>query len=394
MYQRVAFFVLTVLCVPWTADGAGVPRSIWLACMAAVVFWRIVLPWTAYVLLALLGLEAARTSVGYDAVLMLWSAVIYTVLFCWRPDMRNVAIGVGLGMCANSVAVLFQAVGWHFGNEVSVDPGLFFNRNWAAVIAAPAFVLVVGYRLWWIAIGIFPTLLLGSRTAAVAIAVAALVGLWKRSPFVAMMGCLACLLLAAVLTHTGGMASIDYRLNVWRDILPVLTFWGHGLGSFLPDFPQYQVHTNALSIRFAQAHNDYLQLLFELGIGGVVAVAILVRQISASPRSPAYYALIAFMMESCFDFPLYQPVAGALLVVVAGNVFDGRCVLWDDLLGGIRRLHGWAARWRDQSFAHRGAAVSLESPVPLGLGLGGAPERSARRNPYSGVGRTIRSERG
>jgi O-antigen ligase/polysaccharide polymerase Wzy-like membrane protein len=394
MYQRIAFFVLTAICVPWTADGAGVPREIFLACLSAIVFWRIILPWTAYVLLALLALEAYRTSVGYDAALMLWVAVLYTVLFCWRPDMRNVAIGAGLGMCANSVAVLLQYAGYHFGNEVSVYPGLFFNSNWAAVIAAPVFVLCIGYELWWIAAGIAPTLLLGSRTAAVAVGVAALVGLWKRSPFAAIMAALSCALLAVTLTHRGGMASIDYRLNIWRDVLPALTFWGHGLGSFLPDFPAYQVHTNALNIRFAELHNDYLQILFELGVGGAAAVVILVRQLSASPRSPAFYALVAFMTESCFDFPLYQPVAGALFVVVAADVFHSRCVLWDDVLRGQRVLYGWYARLRDQSLPVGRGSFSLESPVPLGLGLGVAPDRRPRRDPGPAVGAAVRSERG
>ena len=97
---------------------------------------------------------------------------------------------------------------------------------------------------------------------------------------------------------------------------------GQGLGSWIINFPLYQVSSSTLELRWENAHNDTVQLIFELGVGGAILVAIFLFRLATSERRPEFYALLVFFVESCFEFPLYQPVTGALAMVCAGWLFS------------------------------------------------------------------------
>jgi O-antigen ligase len=63
--------------------------------------------------------------------------------------------------------------------------------------------------------------------------------------------------------------SFTWRTQVWRDSMPWIMrkpFFGHGLGSFHTLSPNFLVFNK----RGAEAHNVYIQLLFEAGLAGFV----------------------------------------------------------------------------------------------------------------------------
>jgi hypothetical protein len=167
------------------------------------------------------------------------------------------------------------------------------------------------------------------------------------------------------------LTDLIQRVGVWEDMLPGLRPWGHGLGSFIAEFPLYQHHTTALTLRFENAHNDFMQLAFELGIGAVLAAALVIAQLWGTPRSPAWYAMVVFLVEGCFGFPLYEPVTASLAAVCAGALFAEHVVLFDLLATWGPRV--WASNFAPRRRPHGAVkpAVSSDSQLPVWTSLSG-----------------------
>jgi len=270
--------------------------------------------------------------------------------------------------------VIAQHYGWQGIPELVPDSGLFFNRVIAAEGAAMALVLVVGYRLWWVVPGILPSVGLGSRSAILATTIAGVFALWQRSRIAAAGAVVAAIAVLVVYTEVNfngivGTDDITMRLGAWYDAMHGMTFAGSGLGSFIVDFPLYQVHTNALQLRWENAHNDIIQLTFELGIVGAFLCALALAKLYTSPSQPERYALIVFVALGLVGFPLYEPFTGALAALCAGFLFSrGDSILLHIAGGGLRIWDGLAHR--QSGILHEGfGAVSLKPGQAVGAGL-------------------------
>jgi O-antigen ligase len=131
-----------------------------------------------------------------------------------------------------------------------------------------------------------------------------------------------------------GEASLRSRLVVWRTILesvgPFLRT-GAGLGAFDVSFAPFTPAGSAT--RWDQAHNDYLQLLWETGLPGTLLAAWLVGVFVARYGWPAMRerrhslnvlrtgvatALLAVAVHSLVDFNLQIGANGFLCAVLAG----------------------------------------------------------------------------
>ncbi|MGQ0793677.1 MAG: O-antigen ligase family protein [Deltaproteobacteria bacterium] len=116
------------------------------------------------------------------------------------------------------------------------------------------------------------------------------------------------------------------RLLVWKDSLAAIgdfPAFGTGLGTFGYVYPLYK---NAMdkAVVYSQAHNDYLQLLFESGIVGFICAALALgvylafclralRRLS-SDNNPAFFLLLgslsgvmSLLIHSLADFNLHIP---------------------------------------------------------------------------------------
>jgi O-antigen ligase len=138
----------------------------------------------------------------------------------------------------------------------------------------------------------------------------------------------------------------DTRVNIWRETLGVIAafpVFGCGLGGYQSAFFRYKRMAPAHTIDFA--HNDYLQLLAELGVAGFALVAVLVvaalwmamRAAVAHSRPGGRAlglactgALAAILLHSLVDFNLYVPANAMLLTwiaaLAAGLTFSWRSV--------------------------------------------------------------------
>jgi O-antigen ligase len=146
------------------------------------------------------------------------------------------------------------------------------------------------------------------------------------------------------LTHLQSEVAVALRLANWRaawDIWLAHPVTGAGLGGFkllsmpvlLAAYPDGPPPHGAVE-RLLQAHNEPLQLLAELGVvGGAIAAALLIVWARATARNHSWPPLMrfgllggvgAFVVASCFGFPLHVPLTGLMLVfVLVLGVADG-----------------------------------------------------------------------
>jgi len=124
------------------------------------------------------------------------------------------------------------------------------------------------------------------------------------------------------------------RIKLWAETIPLIKaypFFGCGLGGYETAFLRFKVSEPLVTDDFA--HNDYLQLLAELGVVGfaigaalafsVVRTAVREAVRSARPGARDFAvacacALAAMGLHSLADFNLYIPANAMLLAWIAG----------------------------------------------------------------------------
>jgi hypothetical protein len=92
-------------------------------------------------------------------------------------------------------------------------------------------------------------------------------------------------------------------------------FFGHGLDTFLPLFQYYKHDPNP----FPQAHNDFLQVLWEIGLIGFIIsfvwyIGDLIRRICLKGRKDLLAGLSMFGVNMNFAFPIRQTQCWLLLI--------------------------------------------------------------------------------
>lgn len=130
---------------------------------------------------------------------------------------------------------------------------------------------------------------------------------------------------------TPGDISSDARFGIWRDTLRLIAAYpvaGCGFGAFQSAYMRYQTVAPLLTVNFA--HNDYLQLLAELGVPGfltLLAAAAIVwhklwRNLNRGRDVYLYAAclgaLAAIALHSLVDFNLYKPANAMVVAWIAG----------------------------------------------------------------------------
>jgi len=127
------------------------------------------------------------------------------------------------------------------------------------------------------------------------------------------------------------------RLNLWADMLPMAAsfpVFGVGLNAFATAYPWYQTVLRTEWI--GEAHNDYLQTLFDLGLLGVALVfpllVLLFRRAAAvAARSPLALGLLGSLLglaaHALVDFNWQIPANAATYVSLAGLALRGEGAL-------------------------------------------------------------------
>lgn len=309
-------FLVTVACISPFPDGAHVGRWAVLSIGIPILLLRqgaiwplLFLAWPAASLI-----WSPEPWTGLD---QLWHFGLLAGVVATVVELRPVLIAIGVGLAVNSCVVIHQLAG---GVPVSqVDPnqaaGLFFNVNAQAEFVAMAVVGLVAMRtrlsLALVAVAAIPLFVPPvPRGAWVAIAAAACLALprWGRLVIVAAIPVAVLLLITPE-----RLPAIGERWAIWMDAAEGLTFLGAGLGGFVHAFPQREY-----------AHNDALQIAYDLGIPGLVAFGALVAWCLWRGAGASRAVMVAFVVEGCFSFPLYQPATAFLAACAAGAALRHR----------------------------------------------------------------------
>lgn len=263
------------------------------------------------------------------------------LLFCigaGRRSLTAVYVAAALGAGVNSVLMIGQSFGWDILPQATKPAGTFYNKNFAAEFCALALVGALGLpgRWKWLAVLALPGVLLGqSKTAFLALGCAGILLVWQINKQIA---ALIVLLTVAAGTYFvfSGYTFIQ-RIQLWQDTWDGMTFFGRGVGSFWATFPEHATRIDALSIRPSEAHNDLLQLWYELGPLSLVAVALLVFA-WRGPKRAEHYVLLVFLVEGLAGFPLHLPATAMLAALVLGRLCGDRPEL--QLADTWRRIRG------------------------------------------------------
>lgn len=311
------------LATGWAAMSCGLPWMKGEAKVPPFISWLAI----AFGLYALWSLTWANNPItGLSSI---WQLALMAGAFyvgAQQADLRVPAIGLALGFGISSLLAMGQALGlgWIIEYIPCRPSGLLFNPIILGEGCALTILLCLAYRFYWLALVLVPGLVLSqSRAALLALAVGLTLtycrpqrgSLWAACP----------LTFAALIAHD---TSDNFRWLVWRVLYHFLDFWGHGAGS-----------VEAVIIRFngqmyapGYAHNEFLDLAYQYGVGAITATALLLTPATQAGRKE-WGCYMGFLICCLFSFPLHSPPLAFIGFVVAGSLCRdwswARCLGYD-----------------------------------------------------------------
>lgn len=319
-------FLVTVAYLP-LPDGAHVGR--WAALSILVPLARPCLRWPALLVLAALAASVAWSPAPWAGLDLWWHFALAAMVIGLGLPLERVLIGAGAGLAINAGFAVAQWLGYAPVEAVTGRPGLFMNSNAQAeaVALVVAGLVTANWRQLPVmtlaaicAVPLFiPPIPRGAWVALAAAGALALPPLYRIGALI-----FACAL-GYIMVTPERLPALAERLSLWVDLSAVLTFRGQGLGSFAHFSPYWQY-----------AHNDAIQITYELGVTGLVAFVAFVGWCLWWGTGSARAILVVFAVAGCFSFPLYQPATLFLAACAAGSILCGRPRLRGDIADGER----------------------------------------------------------
>lgn len=255
---------------------------------------------------------------------------------------KPVLKGLTLGLIASDFIAFLQL--FEFKGVLSVGfSGLFVNPNIFAEVSALILVLLLINKMWLYSIVTLPGLFVSSRAVMLGLAGALIVWIWRKSKIaVGVIGVLSLALLWYMTTYRY-MRSVNQRLGIWQDMMAGFNLFGNGIGSFEYLFPIYNVHLDAAVNRTYQAHNEFLQTIFELGFIGAALLSAIIILSWNSKYAPW---LVCFLIISCFGFPLHIAATAFMFAIVMGHISVNRNYIWNKRSDIRSTLSLWISKQR------------------------------------------------
>ena len=279
-------------------------------------------------------------------------------------SLRSIFTGLAIGVTVSAAILLSPTLqGQLSGSIVSVYPhGLWGNRNMMGEIAVLSALGCLAYGRYWFIPGLLPAIFyykpeimsgVPSRGAVGALMAGICVWLWPRSKV------LSGLLAAALLI--GGTAALGFgnrfgpvyeRIEVWQAVLHGVTLRGNGLGSLYTLAPYLTDIFDTTMRRVDHAHNEFIEILFELGvIGAVTYIAIVVLAIR-NANNESLTVLVGFLVISCVAFPWHIPANAFVGSLVLGHAVRSRMPLRDEYALCRASIRHWHEARRQNARGH------------------------------------------
>lgn len=235
-------------------------------------------------------------------LLIKWFILLQSfVLGYYLKSLKQVFEGLALGITISSILVLF-----------GIEGGLFINPNTLSEIAVIVLIGLCIYKLWWYVPGLLPSVFNGSRAALLALGLTFSWYIWNKSKIISIL-----LVGIGFVFFTYRIETIKDRLDIWQYALENTTWFGNGLSVFNSD-----AYYNLVS-RPIFAHNDLLQILYELGVIGAILISCFFLSVLRIKRNERYI-VFAFVVVSMFAFPLYLPISSSITFLVCGYIASNK----------------------------------------------------------------------
>ena len=328
----VPFFRNYAQCPKWAVLGVGVAylilftpihptRAHWI--LSAILLWAV--------------LSLGWTPIFDDGVQGMILLLFVAGAFCLGAecdDLDPLYRGLAFGLLPSVVLMAFAHSRDLLGylpfaiTYPASDGGLFGNQNWAGEAAAPVLIGVAAPTATrvFLALGPFAVLALSyCRSAWLALIAMLAVSVWRRSRVLAVGIGLALSIGVMVLKPTE--ESLHQRAMIWADSFDGLSVFGRGIGSYRGSVSQYGWRLDTIALNTEHAHNDALELLYELG-PGLVGFCLLIALAFSAPRHYRDKLVFgALLVDGLVAFPLYEPATCLLFGVVAGHLCGARARL-------------------------------------------------------------------
>lgn len=283
---------------PGIAGAATSPR--W-AIAAVSLFW---LDWYGILFSSL-----CFGMLGFDQAVH-WAIV--SAAFCWGLNANNKAIrsvvfcfccGIAISGC---IAALQRYGEFDAIQQLVIPGGLFLNKNVLSEASALAFIAAVCARLWPAALICLPALILSTTRAAW---IGACVGLflflsWRWRIALLLIFCVAAFLVF-VNGYSPNLGSLYERFSIWNDALRNMHWFGNG---------SYDYST--VKNREPNLHNDWLQLVYELGVFGFIPIILV---FMAGSHTTAVPFIACLFVIGSFGFPLHNPASAWFAAFFVGH---------------------------------------------------------------------------
>lgn len=346
-----------------------------------------------------LALSLLWTPNRYDGVSELIRFVILAQAFLLgeQADIGRIFRGMAYGLCVSSAVLLLQLFWPDIVQHQTTHAGLYINSGTLAEISSAILVGVIvsgmrggveGHagqslfkldaprhsmrgigspriagvesspRIWFLMAGLLPCVVLPqSRGAWLGLVAAVMLWLWSKSRVSALV-LVALTVICITYSFSIGfhISSVEQRLGMWGDTVRGLTWLGHGVGSYWTDYAYLNTTMDTFIERPEHAHNDWLEIVFELGAVGVVWIAA-VGWLLIRSNSPARFVLACLAAESLVGFPLYNPATGFVAALCLGHLVRNSADL-RDVFASCRVLlrGGMDGSFSLRSRCHRGIA--------------------------------------
>lgn len=326
----------------WAALSLGLPPNLWRRADFTLLHLFIYL-FAAYAALSLFWAPDLP-----NAIWRLWGIALMLMAFhlgSALKDLNKLWLGLGLGCAISSLLAVAQWLGLPYimiYNE-SAPAGLHYNPSVHGMILAFVAIALWEERRYLLMFCLLPGLYLSHSRGAYAVFACGLLLTWFRIPLLAL-----AFGLGAMFYATLGWSGNDIeRIAVWAGVSTNLTFLGHGAGSITHFF----VHYNGRMVQPEYAHNDYLQLLFEFGIGATAFYLALGLALGRDFRG--WPVLAACFIFAFISFPLFHPISLLVFSLAAGHAARAWPDLWPSYTVGrhrfISRVRSWARRYSPAS---------------------------------------------
>lgn len=319
-------FLTAIAFVPEISGGANFPRYAIPALFIPFLIWNKKIPFTLGHFLGLGAFLGAALTIQPESLMLLaaWKLAFLAMVFIYGStlnDLKPIGLGMAWGVAISGVLVWFQKFGYSPVGQVIPPSGLFMNKNLLAEAAVIASIFALWHKRYVLALfTLCAAVIPMSRGAWLGLAIVALVWIWNRNRTAAVI-----LSLGAVTALFAGLAfgyrleTVDHRMAIWADAAQNLKWFGNGWGSFYVQFPSTAELTNVLFQRPEHAHNDFLELIYDLGLISV-PFFLLFGYILIQAEELERLIILSVLVMGAFGFPLYAPFTGFALALVAGRV--------------------------------------------------------------------------